>query len=142
LGGDWKQLMPVVPGGSINHQYVASVKNSHLFKYFTTRRLKQNQRLEPGQQAYRDFILSIGRGTRNDAEDRVKLPEGMCVRSRRELIDFVFPSHILQNPEAHWEELGGCAILSPINAGTFEFNNMIMVILFLKYFFQLSLYYY
>jgi hypothetical protein len=133
LGGDWKQLMPVIPGGSIQHQYVSSVKNSHLFRHFVTRRLYENIRLQPDQVAYRDFILSIGRGTRNDAEGRVRLPQRMCLRTRRELIDFVFPTNLLENPIDHSDELAGCAILSPLNTGTFEFNNMIMVIYFIFY---------
>jgi len=34
LGGDWKQLMPVIPGKGSDVQYAFSVKNSLLFRYF------------------------------------------------------------------------------------------------------------
>jgi hypothetical protein len=34
LGGDWKQLMPVIPGGNDYAQFCASVKNSEFFKGF------------------------------------------------------------------------------------------------------------
>lgn len=38
LGGDWKQLTPVVPKSSWVDQVQASVKNSDLFKQFETLR--------------------------------------------------------------------------------------------------------
>lgn len=33
LGGDWKQLMPVIPGAGSEKQYLHSVKNSPLFRW-------------------------------------------------------------------------------------------------------------
>uniref|UniRef100_A0A183BU32 ATP-dependent DNA helicase n=1 Tax=Globodera pallida TaxID=36090 RepID=A0A183BU32_GLOPA len=46
IGGDWKQLTPVILGGGNLDQLDASVKNSILFKHFTTRRLVANHRLQ------------------------------------------------------------------------------------------------
>uniref|UniRef100_A0A914H4I5 ATP-dependent DNA helicase n=1 Tax=Globodera rostochiensis TaxID=31243 RepID=A0A914H4I5_GLORO len=127
LGGDWKQLAPVVPGGGDTHQLNASVKTSDLFEHFVTRKLRANHRLRTGQDSYRRFLLRVGTGNNNNkTSHRVTLKQTMCVASREELIDFVFPAEMLNNPLKHGEELGGCAILSPLNRETFELNETIM----------------
>lgn len=127
LGGDWKQLMPVIPAGGNVDQYLASVKNSDLFGLFATKRLTQNLRLEEGQQQYRNFMMGVGTGKLNDHDSRVELPAGMVVRTREELLDFVFPQYMMDNPTDYAEELGGRAILCPRNAETFQFTQIILV---------------
>jgi len=89
--------------------------------------LKSNLRLLPGQDRYRTLLKCIGTGVLNDADDRVQLPVNICVNSREELINFVYPRDLLQSPLAKWEEFCGRAILCPLNTETFEMNNMIMV---------------
>ncbi|KAL3084144.1 hypothetical protein niasHS_008613 [Heterodera schachtii] len=83
IGGDWKQLTPVIPGGSDRHQLEASVKNSTLFVSFTTVRLRANHRLLPGQHHYRAFLKRLGTGTINDSQGRVKLPSVMGAKRPR-----------------------------------------------------------
>ncbi|KAL3068642.1 hypothetical protein niasHS_016746 [Heterodera schachtii] len=127
LGGDWKQLAPVVPGGGHLDQLNASVKNSQLFSNFVTRKLLANHRLRPGQENYRNFLLRVGTG-KNNTDHRVQLKPSMCVATRSELLDFVFTKEMLEHPLDHEEQFGGCAILSPLNSETFELNNIIMVL--------------
>ncbi|KAL3080522.1 hypothetical protein niasHS_013716 [Heterodera schachtii] len=127
LGGDWKQLAPVVPGGGHLDQLNASVKNSQLFSNFVTRKLLANHRLRPGQENYRNFLLRVGTG-KNNTDHRVQLKPSMCVATRNELLDFVFTKEMLEHPLDHEEQFGGCAILSPLNSETFELNNIIMVL--------------
>lgn len=119
----------MVAGGSSLDQICASVKNSQLFRYFQTRRLKCNQRLLPGQEHFRLWLKRIGTGLLNAIDDCVIIPANMCLYNRYDLLDFVFPKDILDDPLANWESLRGRAILCPTNAETFEFINMIMVII-------------
>ncbi|KAL3115636.1 hypothetical protein niasHT_016554 [Heterodera trifolii] len=73
LEGDWKQLAPVVPGGGHLDQLNASVKNSHIFNQFVTRKLRANHRLKAGQDSYRRFLLRVGTGKANTIDHRVQL---------------------------------------------------------------------
>ncbi|KAL3088235.1 hypothetical protein niasHS_009532 [Heterodera schachtii] len=126
IGGDWKQLTPVVPGGGHLDQYNASVKNSALFKHFTTHRLVTNHRLQSGQQQYRDFLRRVGTGAINDIQQRVKLPQKIVEPDRDALLHFVFPQELLDKPLENWQKLAERAILCPLNKETFELNNKIM----------------
>ncbi|KAL3106584.1 hypothetical protein niasHT_018226 [Heterodera trifolii] len=126
IGGDWKQLTPVVPGGGHLDQYNASVKNSALFKHFATHRLVTNHRLQSGQQQYRDFLRRVGTGAINDIQQRVKLPQKIVEPDRDALLHFVFPQELLDKPLENWQKLAERAILCPLNKETFELNNKIM----------------
>lgn len=129
LGGDWKQLMPVVMGATEHHQFLASVKNSELFSDFQTIRLRNNYRLAPGQQKYQRFLKRVGTGVINDINNMVQLPKSMCLEDENQLIDFVFPKQLLKDPLNNWQELADRAILSPLNSRTFVLNNTILVLL-------------
>lgn len=120
-------MLPVICGGSLAQQYVASVKNSPLFQIFTTVRLTKNLRLDKGQERYSNFIKKVATGWLNDPEDRVQIPKDICLHSSEELINFVFPDRLLKDPLIYWRDLSGCAILCPINADVFNYNNTIMV---------------
>lgn len=128
MGGDWKQLCPVIPRGTHLEQLNASVKMSELFKYFETYRLVTNHRLEAGQEHYRNFLRRVGVGSINDEQYRVELPQEMVTSERVNMLNFVFPPNLLRNPLANWKELAGRAILTPLNKETFELNTIIMVI--------------
>ncbi|KAL3072091.1 hypothetical protein niasHT_036318 [Heterodera trifolii] len=121
IGGDWKQLTPVIPGGTDRHQLEASVKNSSL-----SVRLRANHRLLPGQHHYRAFLKRVGTGTINDSQGRVKLPSLMVQPSRNELINEIFPADLLTNPTNNWKKLAERAILCPLNRDTLTLNEIIM----------------
>lgn len=123
-------MPPVVAGGTYMDQICASVKNSPLFRHFTTRRLKCNLRLLPGQQYFRLWLKRLGTGLLNGLDDCVVIPEKMCLYNRYDVIEFVFPKDLLEQAIARWEELKGRAILCPTNLETFELIELIMVILY------------
>jgi hypothetical protein len=45
LGGDFRQILPVVTKGRREHIVNASIKRSYLWRHFIVYRLKQNMRL-------------------------------------------------------------------------------------------------
>ena len=126
MGGDWKQLTPVVLGGNNYAQFVASVKNSDLFRDFARWQLRINHRLEAGQQYYRDFLLKVGTGLLNDNQQRIRLPESMCMSNMEELFEWIFPQQLLDAPLENWEEFS-TRVLSPLNKETLSISRMIMV---------------
>jgi len=56
LGGDWKQLLPVIEGASIHEQAANSVKASKIFQYFKTLKLRKNMRADADQ---KDVIITM-----------------------------------------------------------------------------------
>lgn len=127
LGGDWKQAMPVVPGGSQYAQYNASIKQADFFRNFKTTRLIQNMRVDKESVDYRKQLKMIGTGVSCDHEGKIKLKESMCVNAVDELIDFTFGEKALAEPFTHKDELCGSAILCPKNDDALSVNNRLMV---------------
>jgi hypothetical protein len=130
--GDWKQLLPVVPGASEYAQLDASVKNSDFFQRFETFRLTQNMRVGPAEVTYRKYLKQIGCGTTVFGKDQIELPAEMCSENLEDVIDFVFPAHALADPTNHMEELNESALLCPTNKESLDINNKIMVSLIIK----------
>lgn len=71
LGGDFRQILPVIPKGKMEHITSASIKRSYLWKNFEEYRLTENMRLNssegsPEEKAKTDefanWILDIGDG--------------------------------------------------------------------------------
>lgn len=63
IGGDWKQLLPVVTNGNDADQANVSVKNAKLFEMFETLRLTENMRAGEAQQEFSMYLKAIGNGT-------------------------------------------------------------------------------
>lgn len=121
-----------MPGKGLSGSVEASLQHHDLYQLFrkdATLRLKTNVRLEQDQEAFRNFLLKVGTAHDSimDVEGRVQLPKPMCLIEREELLKFVFPEHLLLEPVNNWEELAGCAILSPLNVDTLEMNELILV---------------
>jgi hypothetical protein len=128
MAGDWKQLLPVIEDGDANQQYWASVKNSTWFTEgrVTVHRLTVNQRLEPGQEAYRRKLKCWGTGITADQDHKERLDEEMVVRDEQDLIDHCF-GDALDDPIANLKRIRGSVILTPLNDDTFRLNDRILV---------------
>ena len=129
MGGDWKQLLPVVLGGDEHAAFFASVKTLEMFNNneVTIHRLTRNQRLLPGQERYLMQLKCWGTGI-GRTNNRVKIDEAMRVDSEQQLIDFVF-GNALQNPMDNIDQISGSALLCPLNDECFEFHDILLVIL-------------
>jgi hypothetical protein len=70
LGGDFRQTLPVVPGGGALEQAYALLIRSHLWNHFTTLKLSRNIRLlgtnaadtNPDAGAFAAWLLGVGNG--------------------------------------------------------------------------------
>lgn len=141
FGGDFRQILPVIPKGSRADIVGASLNKSRLWPSCSVQLLKQNMRLHSGNTELQNKIisdfskwqLSIGDGrvetmvNEETATDFV-VPEKFVVRSPtshiQTLIDIVYPD-FCDNRQSH-DYLRSRAILTPTNATVHDTNNQII----------------
>jgi len=124
MGGDWKQLLPILPGKSIAQQASASFRNSELYKEFVVLRLTQNIRLIAGQEQYRHFVERVGHGENFEAgTDRLSIPSFIrTVHEIKDLIESVYDNQVFLSPI----KMAQNAILSSTNARVKKFNSIVL----------------
>jgi hypothetical protein len=144
LGGDWKQLMPVIPGGDEAKQFARSVKSSQLyrllniiiiwlknyFSLFKNHRLTINKRLtnsDKKTKKYARFLDKLATGVTTDGFDKIKIPRSIAMEKEEDIIDFVFPKAAMIDPIKYIDQLSGSALLCPTNEECFRINNSLMV---------------
>lgn len=88
LGGDWQQLLPVVPGGTLLEQADATIKHGRLYHLFRTIKLTQNMRVDPAEVGFIKFLADIG--TDADKSGNFAIPQDLRVDSQQALVDFVY----------------------------------------------------
>ena len=78
LGGDFHQILPVIPSGTKEQIIDATITNSYLWPYFWILTLTQNMRLQHSNITdekqkeiieFSDWTLNIGRGTIQGIQD-------------------------------------------------------------------------
>ena len=138
LGGDFRQVLPVVPRGSRGQIVTASLKRSSLWQHVRIFKLIINMRellcRRPGdatnaaaQQAFSEFLLCVGDGTEQVqaelGEDMIQLPPAMCAEGDDPtvLLDTIFGTD-----EATFSDrcfMVGRGILTPKNANVDALND-------------------
>ncbi|EYC34845.1 hypothetical protein Y032_1349g3841 [Ancylostoma ceylanicum] len=82
IGGDFRQVSPIVEHGRREDFVEACVKRSVLWSLFKVHRLQTNMRARVAGRDWHDFLLNIGSGVANDAEGRVHVREELiCTRN-------------------------------------------------------------
>ncbi|XP_023768389.2 uncharacterized protein LOC111916978 [Lactuca sativa] len=139
FGGDFRQILPVVPGGSRQNIVNASLSSSYLWEHCKVHRLTKNMRLTVGRDQpdigkIRDFanwLLDIGEGKLggpNEGETIINIPDDILINDSHDpigsLIEFVYPS-ILENYSDinYFQER---AILAPKNEVVQEINGRLL----------------
>ncbi|GFP95297.1 ATP-dependent DNA helicase pif1 [Phtheirospermum japonicum] len=144
LGGDFRQILPVVPKGSRENIVYASICSSRLWENCKILRLTKNMRLTVGQsmsksveREIRDFsewILKIGDGkigTEVDGQTLIDIPDDILLQTSGDhvaaIVESTYPS-LLQNfgNQSFFEER---AILAPTNSVVETVNEYVMSIL-------------
>jgi len=139
LGGDFRQILPVLPKGTREEITQATVNFSHLWNYVEVLTLTANMRLSTGssdsdiheRKLFSDWILAIGDGSvgeSNDVDIRVEIPPDLLLRSNGNplaaIVNSTYPN-LLQNIDdlSYFQDR---AILAPKNAIVDEVNNYMM----------------
>ncbi|GJV60973.1 ATP-dependent DNA helicase PIF1-like protein [Tanacetum coccineum] len=128
FGGDFRQVLPVIPKGSRQDIVGASLKQSYLWDHCKVLKLTANMRLTVGSRPedvneireFAEWILKVGDrvlGEANDGEVEIDIPEEIQINEADDpvasIIDFTYPnilSHI--NDPTYFQEK---AILAPTN---------------------------
>ncbi|RCN53810.1 hypothetical protein ANCCAN_00304 [Ancylostoma caninum] len=98
FGGDWCQLLPVVPCGSKQDIISEILKNSILWKHLKNHILDQNMRLKQGEEDHAEWLRKVGEG-RNFLSDglHVEIPASMCMPNEQHIIDWLCTPDVVNN---------------------------------------------
>ncbi|GKV24803.1 hypothetical protein SLEP1_g34370 [Rubroshorea leprosula] len=128
LGGDFRQILPVVPYGGRQEIVKATINSSDLWDSYEVLTLTRNMRLQPSSlnqdltdlREFSDWLLKIGNGEVGedvDGEAIIEIPNEMLIKDSEnglaDLVDFAYPNFlekIKTNDLAFFQER---AILSP-----------------------------
>jgi PIF1-like helicase len=129
FGGDFRQILPVIPKGTSEQIISACLKHSHLWQNIHKLQLTQNMRLrgDPAAEQFSKWLLEIGEGahiTENHSA-LVDFPVEMLVPSRDALIDTLYPN-ISQPGQASDDYLRSRTILAGRNEDVLLLNNRIL----------------
>mmetsp|Transcript_13935 Transcript_13935/g.25805 ORF Transcript_13935/g.25805 Transcript_13935/m.25805 type:complete len:831 (-) Transcript_13935:1923-4415(-) len=124
LGGDFRQILPVVLRGSRSQIVDASLCRSRLWPSIQRLALTENMRVTAEQGDFADWLLEIGQGTHFRFPD-VNIPPQMYVEgnSMDHLIDKVFPN--IQQNYTDTAYMDGRVILTTTNADADAVNQLI-----------------
>ncbi|KAG5556137.1 hypothetical protein RHGRI_006680 [Rhododendron griersonianum] len=118
LGGDFRQVLPVVPKGTKAKTINASIAKSPLWRNVQVIRLKQNMR-SVNDREFTDFLLRVGDGNEPTFDDEMmKVPASMVIlwendRSIDKLIEEVFPD--IESCAADSEYMVDRGLITPKN---------------------------
>ncbi|KHN76123.1 ATP-dependent DNA helicase PIF1, partial [Toxocara canis] len=125
LGGDWRQMLPIVEDGTNEDTIAATIRNSPLWSSFEVLVLNENMRTGPGEQVFATFLERLGNGEVQDREHDglyVKIPRSCCVNSEEDVVNWLYDSATLNNIEA----LASRALLTVRNDDCNELNALVL----------------
>ncbi|XP_021975067.1 uncharacterized protein LOC110870171 [Helianthus annuus] len=139
FGGDFRQILPVVPGGSRQQIVNASLSSSYIWRTCKVLKLTKNLRLSTSNDPseiqettnFANWLLDIGEGNVggvNDGNAILQIPEDLLIKHSSdpisELIEFVYPSLIYNFNEQNYFHQR--AILAPTNDVVQEINDRML----------------
>ncbi|XP_012858302.1 PREDICTED: uncharacterized protein LOC105977534 [Erythranthe guttata] len=126
FGGDFRQILPVVPKGTRQQVVSASINSSHLWQHCEVLTLTKNMRLSSTSsnceelKNFSDWVLSIGDGTNGDDNDGVmdiEIPDDLLIQSSgnhlASIAEETYPNLLANIMDS--EYLQQRAILAPTN---------------------------
>lgn len=128
VGGDFLQVLPVVPKGSREDIINATIQRSPLWESIEVLHLHQNMRIEHGDADAREFaqwLLEVGHGQNMTSDNQVRFPEYMRVYDAATLIDSIYPA-INTDPPPPSEYFLNRMILAPRNVDVEGINRLIL----------------
>lgn len=94
FGGDFQQILPVIPKGSREQIVSACMQRSRLWQDVHVMHLTKNMRLDRGVEEveFAKWILDIGHGQNSTPKGQVKLSDHMkCGKTEDTLVDALYP---------------------------------------------------
>ncbi|XP_071719168.1 uncharacterized protein [Rutidosis leptorrhynchoides] len=139
FGGDFRQILPVIPKGSRQDIVNASLNSSYLWDHIQVLKLTVNMRLKCGStpedihemKQFDEWILDVGNGTYggpNDGEADIEIPDELLIKVSSDpimsIIESTYPNVIanLYKPEYFQER----AILAPTHEQVDQINDRLL----------------
>ncbi|KAG5550811.1 hypothetical protein RHGRI_015690 [Rhododendron griersonianum] len=129
LGGDFRQVLPVIPKGTREDCINASLVRSYIWPALTKFRLRENMRARTDP-VFCNYILRIGNGLEpEDHTGQIRLPTLLALQPAKttpsldQLIEFVFPG--IKTGNLDQLSSSNSAILTPKNDMVNEINELI-----------------
>jgi hypothetical protein len=129
FGGDFRQVLPVVPNGTRSEMIDTCIVKSPLWRYVKVLHLKYNMRTI-NDEHFAEYVRRIGDGNEPfTKDDLVKVPSSMTIQWEGEhsvynLIEEVFPD--LHNHASDVKYMVDRALLTPINDDVDKLNAKII----------------
>jgi len=129
FGGDFRQILPVIPKGSRQQIVSASLCHSYLWQTTTLLHLQQNMCLDrtPQSNAFAQWLLEVGAGLHLGPNASTTLPPSMCLSENtvETLINTIYP-HVADaegKPDQYFLER---TILSSKNDAVDDLNSAVL----------------
>ncbi|CAH0562908.1 unnamed protein product [Brassicogethes aeneus] len=132
FGGDFRQILPVVPHGHRTQIIATSLKASPLWPLMRKCQLHENIRAGPDQREFSEWLLRLGDGklphvkinNANDEtipKDLIEIPKQCLINTFEQLCKTVFGERF-----QHASTTGDRTILCPTNLSVNEINNYVL----------------
>ncbi|XP_018497175.1 uncharacterized protein LOC100905460 [Galendromus occidentalis] len=118
LGGDFRQILPVVEKGSRRQIVESCLKHSDLWKHFHQLELTHNMRLTETDTIFRNWLLQVGNG---ELPAIMEVPQDL--RSGKNLADEVYGAAFSDFQNLDLTEI---CILTPKNAEAHRINDIVL----------------
>src|ERR1044071_6120041 len=96
FGGDFRQILPVIPKAEPEQIIAACLKHSELWKDMKMLQLTQNMRVQGDPEAaqFAAWLLEVGEGVgiQEGYSGTINFPREMWVHSRDDLINALYPN--------------------------------------------------
>jgi len=133
LGGDWKQLLPIVRGITTRGVVQFTLRKSEYWDNFKKMELKKNMRAKDAGQEFPKFLDSVGRGVQDSEDPKNEIPRNtvtldpsICAGSEDEVIDWAFGGGVLEDKERAKD----VCILTTKNSDSMEINEKVSIVFF------------
>ncbi|XP_012828666.1 PREDICTED: ATP-dependent DNA helicase PIF1-like [Erythranthe guttata] len=128
FGGDFRQILPVIPKGTRQEVVFASINSSCLWRYCEVLTLTKNMRLQSGKsdsevrevKKFSEWVLSVGDGTvggPNDGVVDIEIPDDLLIKDSGDplasIVNETYPSFLENMDDISY--LQHRAILAPTN---------------------------
>jgi hypothetical protein len=129
LGGDFRQILPVLRGGSASEQVGITIRACNLWECFQKFTLTENMRVKKGNteeekkraEDHHQYLLQVGNGNANK-EHYLPIPADLQCR-QKSIADYVYPDGF---DFSDTKALSERAILCPKNVTSLEMNEQIL----------------
>ncbi|XP_024007954.1 uncharacterized protein LOC112083963 [Eutrema salsugineum] len=133
LGGDFRQILPVIPQGTRQETVSAAINRSYLWGSCEKYLLSKNMRLQPDEIAFAEWILQVGDGLATkkkkgpddyEEEDNIEIDDALMLPETNNPLEVLCQSVFPYFEKAYQDltKLRESAILTPRNETVDEIN--------------------